>query len=388
VMEPPHKNLQRPGLLRQFIIYFTRDLKSKLANRQYVQLTLFEAPLLGFILSFIIRYIPDPDSTIYVFSENENIPIYIFMSLIVALFLGLTLSAEEIFRDRKILKRERFLNLNRTSYLFAKIGILMLISSIQTILFLMVANPILGIKGMFLHYWLALFATAFCANMLGLNISASFNSAITIYIIIPLLIIPMMVLSGAMFPFDKLNRKIGSVEKVPLIAELIPTRWTYEALMVSQFKDNRYSTQKYNQQGETYYSLQKKISQADFNKVHRIPELRKALESASREPGKLLLLKNELGKMPDHYRLPAFRYLDNLNTGKFDQAVSDSVKKYLDRLDAIFSMGSNSASDMKDMFYNLNKPGLDKLRDDYYNFKLEEYKTMIRSISTLRKVGF
>jgi len=55
--------------------------------------------------------------------------------------------------------------------------------------------------------------------MLGLNISASFNSAITIYIIIPLLIIPMMVLSGAMFPFDKLNRKIGSVEKVPFIAE-------------------------------------------------------------------------------------------------------------------------------------------------------------------------
>jgi ABC-type multidrug transport system ATPase subunit len=372
VKEPPHKNLQRPGRVRQFIIYFTRDLKSKLANRQYVQLTLFEAPILGFILSFIIRYIPDPDSTIYVFSENENIPIYIFMSLIVALFLGLTISAEEIFRDRKILKRERFLNLNRTSYLFAKIGILMLISSIQTILFLVVANPILGIKGMFMHYWLALFATAFCANMLGLNISASFNSAITIYIIIPLLIIPMMVLSGAMFPFDKLNRKIGSVEKVPVIAELIPTRWTYEALMVSQFKDNRYSTQKYNQQGETYYSLQKKISQADFNKVHRIPELRKALESARSESGKLLLLKNELGKMPDHYGLPAFRYLDNLNTGKFDQAVSDSVKKYLDRLDAIFSMGSNSASDIKDMFYNLNKPGLDKLRDDYYNFKLEE----------------
>ena len=107
---------------------------------------------------------------------------------------------------------------------------------------MLIANPILGIKGMFFNYWLALFTTAFCANMLGLNISASFNSAITIYIVIPLLIIPMMVLSGAMFPFDKLNRKIGNVEKVPLIAELMPTRWTYEALIVSQFKDNRYST--------------------------------------------------------------------------------------------------------------------------------------------------
>ena len=51
----------------------------------------------------------------------------------------------------------------------------------------------------------------------------------------------MMVLSGAMFSFDKLNRKIGNVDKVPLIAEIMPTRWTYEALIVSQFKDNKYS---------------------------------------------------------------------------------------------------------------------------------------------------
>ncbi|MCX6333076.1 MAG: ATP-binding cassette domain-containing protein [Bacteroidia bacterium] len=393
VKEPPHKNLQRPGLLRQFLIYFTRDLKSKMANRQYVQLTLFEAPILGFVLSFIIRYIPDPNSKVYIFSENENIPIYIFMSLIVALFLGLTISAEEIFRDRKILKRERFLNLSRTSYLLAKVGILIIISALQALLFLLIANPILGIKGMLLQYWLALFTTAFCANMVGLNISASFNSAITIYIIIPLLIIPMMVLSGAMFSFDKLNRKIGSVEKVPVIAELMPTRWTYEALMVSQFKDNRYSTQKYNKHGETFYILQKKISQADFNKVHRLPELRKALDTSiheynsnslnmaiqsdlpkdiNTEYSKLILLKNEIGKMPDLYGFPEFRYLDNLIPSKFNKAVADSLKEYIEKLDVIFSTVSNSASDRKDKFYILNKTALDKLRDDYYNYKLEE----------------
>lgn len=397
VKEPPHKNLQKPGHFRQFLIYFTRDLKSKLANRQYVQLTMLEAPILGFVLSFIIRYIPDPNSTVYIFSENENIPIYIFMSLIVALFLGLTISAEEIFRDRKILKRERFLDLSRTSYLFAKIAILIIISSLQSLLFVLIANPILGIHGMFFQYWMALFTTAFCANMIGLNISASFNSAITIYIIIPLLIIPMMVLSGAMFSFDKLNRKIGSVEKVPVIAEMMPTRWTYEALMVSQFKDNRYSTQKYSQQGETFYTLQKRISQADFNKVHRIPELRKALDTSLREYmsnsltsskqtdlpkdivagrfSRLSLLKNELGLMPDLYGLQEFRLMGDLTEAKFNQSVADSVKQYLDRLDAIFSMVSNSASDRKDRFYNLNKQRLDKLREDYYNYKLEEIVT-------------
>ena len=207
------------------------------------------------------------------------------MSIIVALFLGLTISAEEIFHDRKILKREQFLNLSRNSYLLAKILLLVGISALQSFLFIIVANPILEIRGMFFNYWLALFATAACANMIGLIISSSFNSVITIYIVIPLLIIPMMVLSGAMFSFDKLNRNISSVDKVPLIAEIIPTRWTYEALMVSQFKDNKYSTLVYNSARETFYSIQKKISEADFITVYRLPELHKVLESTLPENG-------------------------------------------------------------------------------------------------------
>ncbi len=279
VTKVPGSYLNKPGRLRQFVLYLSRDFSSKISNIQYVLLTLLEAPILAFILSFIIRYIPDPNSDTYYFSENENIPIYIFMSIIVALFLGLTFSAEEIFHDRKILKREQFLNLSRSSYLMAKIILLVAISALQSFLFIVIANPILEIKGMYINYWLTLFTTAFCANIFGLIISSSFNSVVTIYIVIPLLIIPMMILSGAMFPFDKLNRNITRVDKVPLIAEIIPTRWSYEALMVSQFKDNRYSTLEYNANKETFYSIQKKISQADFNNVYRLPELTKVLQN-------------------------------------------------------------------------------------------------------------
>ena len=82
------------------------------------------------------------------------------MSIIVALFLGLTISAEEIFHDRKILKREQFLNLSRNGYLLAKILLLLGISALQSFLFILVANSILEIRGMFFNYWLALFATA------------------------------------------------------------------------------------------------------------------------------------------------------------------------------------------------------------------------------------
>jgi len=395
IKEPPHKNLDRPGIFGQLKIYLTRDIKSKIANRQYVLLTLLEAPILAFVLSFIIRYIPDPDSDVYIFADNENIPIYIFMSLIVSLFLGLTISAEEIFRDRKILKRERFLNLSRSSYLLSKVGILILISAIQTFLFVVIANPILGIKGMYFQYWLALFTTSFCANMLGLNISASFNSAITIYIVIPLLIIPMMVLSGAMFPFDKLNRKIGSVEKVPLIAEIMPTRWTYEALIVSQFKDNKYFETYFTEEGETFYMLQKKISEAEFNKTQRIEEvLREAIKTTLfeyrsnpkvigsnetilrkkpvRQFSKLELLKNELNEMAAVNKLPEFAYISDLTPYEFNPTIADSLSAYLDRMDRVFTKMSNSAMDKIDRFLNKNDLLLKKYENNYYNKKLEE----------------
>jgi hypothetical protein len=347
---------------------------------------LLEAPVLAFILSFIIRYIPDPDSEVYYFAENENIPTYIFMSIIVSLFFGLTISAEEIFHDRKILKREEFLNLSRSSFLLAKIALLVAISALQSLLFIAVANPILEIKGLYFNYWMSLFTTAFCANMFGLIISSSFNSVITIYIVIPLLIIPMMVLSGAMFPFDKLNRNITRVDKVPLIAEIMPTRWTYEALMVSQFKDNRYSALEYNGNKETFYSIQKKISQADFNTVYRLPELTKVLQKEvldyrnptvdpSETMDNLKLIKNETERISAFNNLPAFRYDDSLEPEKFTPLIGDSLRSYITKAESYFTKISNSASDLRDHFYKLNEEKLRRLEKRYFNYKLEEIVT-------------
>jgi hypothetical protein len=395
--DPPHKNLERPSMVKQFLIYVFRDFRSKIANRQYLLLTLLEAPVLGFILSFIIRYIPDPSSDKYIFFENDNIPIYIFMSLIVALFLGLTISAEEIYRDRKILKREHFLSLSRSSYLFAKIAILICISAIQVLFFLAIANPILEIKGLFLRYFIAMFTTAFCANMIGLNISASFNSAITIYIVIPLIIIPMMVLSGAMFPFDELNRKIGSVDKVPVIAELMPTRWTYEALMVTQFKDNKYNQFRESQYGRSIYDIKKDLSIANYYSINLIPNLLSAVEKTdsiyqniqqarenpgkvprldTRILGKLPLIKNELIKLTKKYStLQPFKYINALTPEKYNQVISQNLVRYINFVGNNFDKIGNNTTEEWDNFYLNNKDEIKKLENSYSNLKLQEIMT-------------
>jgi ABC transport system ATP-binding/permease protein len=360
-------------------------------------LNLIEAPALGFILSYIIRYIEDPNSNTYIFRVNENIHIYIFMSLIVALFLGLILSGEEIFRDRKILKREKFLNLSRSSYLLSKIFILFVISAIQTFLFVILANNILGIRGMTFTYWLALFSTAAFANMLGLNVSSTFNSAVTIYILIPLLMIPMMILSGAMFSFDKLNRTVGRVDKVPFIAELMVTKWGYEALMVHQFKDNDFT--------KKFYELEKQESQADFKKVYHIPELQDRLSRIDKElksnklvdftKDDLILIINEIKRENKHAKLietensktyqltgeaqiPPVYYDDpnELNIRQFNLNTVRHIYEYLKRLDTYYGKVFQTANRKRQnmiTYYLENKPELyQEFRDRYFNESISD----------------
>jgi ABC-type multidrug transport system ATPase subunit len=387
----PPKNLRIPGWFSQFNIYTVRDFLSKISNRQYVALSLLEAPILGFILSSIIRYIEDPSSKTYVFRVNENIPVFIFMALIVALFLGLTISAEEIFRDRKILKRERFLNLSRSSYLASKIAILFVISAIQSFLFVFVANRFLGIRNMDFYYWIALFSTAAFANMLGLNISASFNSAVTIYILIPLVMIPMMILSGAMFSFDKLNRNISRVDKVPVIAEFMVTKWSYEALMVNQFKNNRFMK-------SMLYDLEKEESQSDYKKVYWLPELTERLEriknelsssgSVTMSAGDLLVIANEIIKesMVNH-QVPPFEAISSLVPDRFDARTAEEVSEYLALLDKYYGDKFQLVSRKKENFINYqleNNPEVfNRLRDQYQN---EGVSDIVRKVYEKNKI--
>ncbi|MCK4746450.1 MAG: ABC transporter permease, partial [Bacteroidales bacterium] len=181
----PENYYSIPGLFKQLKIFFMRDILSKLTNRQYILISLLEAPVLAVILGYFTKYFSGTQDNpgAYVFRNNENLPAYLLMSVIVFLFLGLTISSEEIIKDRKILQRESFLNLSRLSYLNSKILILFSISAIQTIAYVLIGNLIFEIKGMTFSYWLILFTTSCSANLLGLNISSGLNSVITIYIL-------------------------------------------------------------------------------------------------------------------------------------------------------------------------------------------------------------
>ena len=378
----PPKSLNIPAWIKQFQIYTLRDFFSKISNKQYILLNLLEAPILGFILAFLIRYIVDPESDVYIFRDNENIPPYIFMGIVVSLFFGLIVSAEEIFKDAKILKREAFLNLSRSSYLVSKVLILFTISAIQMGLFVGVANTVLGIKDMYFEFWLALFSVSAFANILGLILSASFNSIVTIYILIPLVMIPQMVLGGAMFTFDKLNRDISSADKVPIVAEFMPSRWIYEGLMVDQFKNNKFQ--------KVFFDVEQEESATDFKVVHYLPELRDAADeckkyisgSGSEEEkedyiSNLALLKNEIGNENRRVKDMQFGYIDKLKEGLFDMDVYNAMIKHLDALHKYYSDKFVAATNKKEKMVNyaISTYGREKfndLKDTYINESISD----------------
>lgn len=321
----------------------------------------------------------------YTYRENENIIIYMFMAVVVALFIGLTVSAEEIIRDRKIQKRESFLNLSKGSYLWSKVVIMFTLSAIQAILFVLVGNYVLEIHGMTMAYWFLLFTTFCFANMLGLNISASFNSAVTIYILIPILIIPQLLFSGVMVKFDKLNPIITSQSVVPAIGDAMASRWAFEALAVKQFKDNKFN--------KNIYKYDKALSIATYKKDYWLPAMHSKLdysESNLKKPENkqevidaLNMVKNEITKelkVAGNEKLKCGS-LDKLSIDQFGPTVSTQTREFLDKLKTVYLNNFKRATDLKDKeISKLNKDSVARAqylkdKDAYENESLHDLVT-------------
>lgn len=409
----PESTFNIPNKIKQFFVFTVRDVRSKLTNTQYMLINMLEAPVLAFILAYLIKfYNTDVSNKVgYIFRENENMPAYLFMSVVVALFIGLTVSAEEIIRDRKILKRESFLNLSRSSYLLSKISIMFVLSAIQTFTFVLVGNYVLEIKGMWLDYWLVLFTTSCFANMLGLNISSAFNSAVTIYILIPFLIIPQLLLSGVIVKFEKLNPAITSQRTVPVAGEMMASRWAFEALAINQFAKNDYEKQ--------FYKYDEMISVSDFRRNYWIPHLRGKIDKSETNAKNLtttpndsiraelvqdvLLVQSEINADLNRIKELAKRkkinaissvlmnQLEDLNKKvaaikptKFGKQEADDMRNYLNLVNTVYMKVFNANNDARDNSIRqktedkdpkkseAKKAAFNKLKDDYLNESLAD----------------
>jgi ABC-type multidrug transport system ATPase subunit len=377
--ELPSNKYSIPGLIGQSVNFFKRDFLAKMSDKQYLGITLLGSPFLALLLAWFTRY---DSGSHYSFAANENIPAYMFMCVITSMFFGLMVSSEEIVKDRKLLKRESFLNLSWFSYLNSKIMMMFLISAFQTFSFILIGNLILEIRGMTVSYWLVLFTTSCFANMLGLNISSAFNSVITIYIIIPFVIIPQLLFSGVLVKFDRLHKGIfASQEYVPVIGDMMTARWAFEALAVRQFKDNEYSRLffKSNSAGSLSSSniliideLKNELWRSgrildsvkmNKNRDNYIPELKE----------KLARLRYHIEGLSDYSGILPGSWINETDEQHFSQVVEKKIGTHLDSLKKYFNgqiKYARAACDSISGKISTNK--LAELRERHENIRLTD----------------
>src|SRR5213083_1649355 len=241
----------------QFRTVLRRAFVSKLRNRANLVITIGVSPVLALLIATILRY---SESGTYDFASAYHIPTFLFLGLIVAMFLGLTNSADDIIRDGPVLQRERNIKVRLSYYVISKTITLGVFALIQCVLFVLIGNFVLQIRGMFWIDLAIMFLTAMSGVALGLVISPLVADPKTEANIVPLVLLPQIIMGGALIKYEDLNRNLGllyslshwfsehpSAEKnrktesklqVPLVCQFIAMRWSYEEMIVAQAKLN------------------------------------------------------------------------------------------------------------------------------------------------------
>ncbi len=261
----PHRRALE--LWRLFRLWTLRTFLARVRSRLGLYAMLLEGPVLALLIAGTLRAATD---TPYTFYKALHINEYLFLSLVLAMFFGLMDAACEILRDRPLLRRESNYKLFTSGYLLAKTLVLTLIAGVQCALYLLVGNWILGIHEMFWSHFTIMLLTAFVGMSLSLTVSAFARSERIALNIVPLLLVPQILLAGALIRFEEMNEFSPSVPEgmlparidrclsnlrhrvayqdevthdistrsVPLIAEFCPLRYAFEMIFVAQSSDN------------------------------------------------------------------------------------------------------------------------------------------------------
>ncbi len=254
-------------LWRLFQLWVSRTLLARVRSRLGLYAMLLEGPVLAVLIAGTLRASSEAPYTFY---KSLHITEYLFLSLVLAMFFGLTDAACEILRDRPLLRRESNYKLFTGGYLAAKVLVLTSIAGVQCALYLLVGNAILGIHYMFWDHFAVMLLTAFVGIALSLMVSAFVRQDRTALNIVPLLLVPQILLAGALVRFEEMNefsprlpqgiipatidKKLSNLrhrvayqdeithaitsKPVPLIAEFCPLRYAFEMLFVVQTTNN------------------------------------------------------------------------------------------------------------------------------------------------------
>jgi len=205
---------------RQTQLLTKRYLQIQIADVRSLSMMFGQCLLIGLLIVVLFGDISDETSPARILKSSQ---IMFFMAISVFWF-GCNNAAKEIAKERTIFTRERDVNLLITSYVASKVLLLGAMSWVQATLLYILVGFGTSVDGSASHYIL-LTTLAIAGVSLGLFISAVANTTDLAVTVVPLVLIPQVIFSGAIESVTGLAKALAAL--------FIVIYWTYGGLIAS-----------------------------------------------------------------------------------------------------------------------------------------------------------
>lgn len=240
-----HTHVVTRSSLSQFTNLFRRYTKRKLRDRNSLLIQLLQAPIIAALLAILFTgqgtELVDKNIT----PSMEKLPILIqtmqlqngihptlFLICAAAFWFGCSNVAREIVSETSVFLREIRGGLRILSYFASIFAYQMLLATIQTFTIAVLVWLFVGLSANLFLLWGILLLTASCGITTGLFISSISKTEVMAISLIPLLLLPQLLLGG----YIKLYGHMQISGWQNRIADLMPIRWSFEAMTLIEYE--------------------------------------------------------------------------------------------------------------------------------------------------------
>ncbi len=209
--------------IRQFFILSSRNIKILTRDRFSLALMLAAAPLVS-LLDVILSLVLGRDPFDYNNGFMANVLITLFLLTVYGVMVGGLAQMREIVKEADVYRRERLVNLKILPYIMSKIWVAALLAAYQAVVYTLVHYFVFDMPGGWVEFgiiYFSLFLATMAGMMLGLFASALAPNANSAPLIVILLMLPQIVLGGALVPLPE------------AISSPTSTKWAFQAFMAA-----------------------------------------------------------------------------------------------------------------------------------------------------------
>ena len=215
------KPRRRASALHQFMVLSARNIKILVRDRSSLILMLAAAPLVG-MLDFIIAPLMGRSPFDYTNGDAANGAITLFLLTIYCLLVAGLSQMREFVKEEDIYKRERLVNLKILPYVASKAWVALLLAFYHAAAYAVIHFVAFDMPGGWIEFGLVygtLVLAAMAGMTCGLLASAMAPNASSAPMIMIMLLVPQIVLSGALAPVPETISAVAS------------TRWAFEGFI-------------------------------------------------------------------------------------------------------------------------------------------------------------